>query len=387
MLERPRHTTFTCVFALVALTLHAGTVTAQTTRADEYAEAQQKKAASPIGPIDTRGERIAKLIERVGTPPTGVFPFFGNIYPGSFLAVGPGYRRPFNSGAVVIGKAAWSLRNFKTADVQFHSPRFAQDRVHLIADAGWLDAPRLDFYGRGNDTNRSDRVRFGLRPVGANAALQIAPARFVRIDAGWGVETYESRPESDGAPSTIDLTLGTTTLSGTIDWRPSPGWANTGGAARIAWKGRRSLGSDEVAFNEYEGEVTQLVPILRGNWVLALHGLATTTDASEGEVPFFLLPSVGGGTARGLVNFRFRDRHRLATSAELRWSAAQVMDLAVFVDAARVAATRRQLDFNDLHTSVGFGARFHTPNATVFRAEIARSKEGFRFTIGGGPVF
>lgn len=387
MFERPRHTTFTCVFAVVALTLQAGGAHAQTTRVEEYTEAQQKKAASATPPVDRRGERLAKVIQRVGAPPIGFFPFFGNIYPGSFLAVGPGYRKPFDSGAFIIGKAAWSVRNFKTAEVQFHTPRFAQDRVHVIADAGWLDAPRLDYYGRGNDTARGERVRFALRPVGANAAVEIAPAKFIRIGGGWGVEKYQARPKTGDAPARTDLTLGLTTLSGTIDWRPSPGWANSGGAVRLTWKGRRGLGDDEVAFNEYEGEVTQLIPILRGNWVIALHGLATTTDASEGEVPFFLLPSVGGATSRGFANFRFHDRHRLATSAEFRWAASQFMDLALFLDAARVAATRGQLDFADVHTSYGIGARFHTPGATVFRAEVARSQDGLRFTVGAGPVF
>lgn len=384
----PCHSYLARVSCVLIVLLCACAASAQpATRSDEYADAQRKKAEAPVGPLQSRGERIAALIQSVGEPPIGFFPFIGNIYPGSLLAVGPAYRRPFDSGAVVMAKAAWSVRNFKTADVMFHSPRFAADRVSFAADAGWLDAPRLDYFGRGNDTARGDRTRFGLRPVGANATVQVNPARFVRFNAGWGVESYTSSTKDDRSPAAVDLTFGTTTASAIVDWRPSPGWSNTGGAVRFTWKGRRGLGDDAVAFNEYEGEVTELIPILRGNWVIALHGLATTTTADEGDVPFFLLPSVGGATARGYANFRFRDRHRLATSAEIRWSASQFMDLALFVDAARVAATRSALDFDDLHTSYGFGARFHTTAATVFRAEIARGREGLRFTVGGGPVF
>jgi hypothetical protein len=374
-----------CVSVLVASLVQVDLANAQpATRADEYAEAQAKKAAAPIGPVETRGERIARVIDKVGTPPNGFFPFFGNIYPSSWIAFGPGYRRPFENGAVVMTKGAWSVRDFKTADVQIHSPRFVADRLQIQGDAGWLDAPRVKFFGVGNDTNRDDRVLFGLRPAGGNVAMQFKAARFVSVGGGFGVERYESRQRAGVAPPDLDLTLRTTTISAIADWRPSPGWANSGGTVRVMWKGRRA---DDVAFDEYEAEATELVPILRGNWVIALRGLATVTDTQRGDIPFFLLPNVGGPTTRGFSNFRFRDRHRLATSAELRWSASQFMDLAVFVDAARVAATRRQLDFDDLHTSWGVGARFHTPAATVFRAEIARSTEGVRFTIGAGPVF
>jgi outer membrane translocation and assembly module TamA len=217
--------------------------------------------------------------------------------------------------------------------------------------------------------------------------VQFTPVKFVRLDAGWGVEKYEAEPKRSAPLARTNLTMGATTVSGAIDWRRSPGWSNSGGAVRFTWKGRRGIDGDEVSYNEYEGEATELIPILRGNWVIALHGVGTTTDNDEGDVPFFLLPSIGGNTDRGYANFRFRDRHRLATSAELRWSAAQFMDLAVFVDAARVAATRSELDFNDLHTSYGFGARFHTLYSTIFRAEVARGREGLRFTVGGGPVF
>lgn len=383
-----RHSVVTLCAALIVVLGSVDRVFAQQTRAETYTDAQEKKAEAAVGPLDNKGERIARLIETLGVPPIGWFPFVGNIYPGSWLAVGPGYRRPFDNGTVVIAKGAWSVTNFKTADVMVSSPHFAADRVHIVANAGWLDAPKLNFFGVGNSTDRDDRTRYGLRPYGGNASVQFRPVKFLDIAGGWGIERYEAQPKEGSFLSKQDFTLGTTTVSALLDWRPSPGWSNTGGAVRFTWKGRRSLDdAQDISYNEYEGEATELIPILRGNWVIALHGVATTTDTEEGSIPFFLLPNVGGPTSRGYSNFRFRDRNRLGTSVELRWSAAQVMDLALFVDAARVAATRRDLDFDNFHTSVGVGARFHTTGMTVFRAEIARGREGLRFTVGGGPVF
>ena len=68
--------------------------------------------------------------------------------------------------------------------------------------------------------------------------------------------------------------------------------------------------------------MTQLIPLMRANWVIALRGLTTITDIDETEaIPHFMLPSLGGGkTLRGFPDFRFRDRHRLVMNAELRWT-------------------------------------------------------------------
>lgn len=131
-----RHGCVGPVSFVLTLVVWAPLATAQpATRAEEYTQAQEKKAISPVGPLQTRAERIAKVLQSLGTPPIGFFPFFGNIYPSSWVALGPAYRRPFNSGAAIMAKGAWSVRNFKTADVQIHSPRFASDRLSEIGRA------------------------------------------------------------------------------------------------------------------------------------------------------------------------------------------------------------------------------------------------------------
>jgi outer membrane translocation and assembly module TamA len=52
-----------------------------------------------------------------------------------------------------------------------------------------------------------------------------------------------------------------------------------------------------------------------------------------------------------------------------------------------VAARRDDLDFNGLRKDYGVGARFHTPFATVFRVDVARSREGTRFVFATSPAF
>ena len=84
----------------------------------------------------------------------------------------------------------------------------------------------------------------------------------------------------------------------------------------------------------------QHLPILRETWVLSLHGLAQTTMLKgDQEVPFFMLPSLGGGSnLRGFSSWRFRDRNSLLLQAEWRIMANRFLDTAVFYDAGKVAA-------------------------------------------------
>ena len=134
----------------------------------------------------------------------------------------------------------------------------------------------------------------------------------------------------------------------------------------------------------------QLVPLLRANWVLALRGLAAVTDIDDASaVPYFLLPALGGGsTLRGYPDFRFRDRHRLVMNAEVRWTPARFLDMAVFYDTGKVASRRQDLDFEGLQESYGIGLRIVGPKGYAFRAELAHSREhSARLIFGAGGTF
>jgi outer membrane translocation and assembly module TamA len=143
-------------------------------------------------------------------------------------------------------------------------------------------------------------------------------------------------------------------------------------------------------FNRIDIELDQFIPIARANWVIALRALASTTDVNDGDVvPFFLLPSLGGGSElRGYPNFRFTDRHRMLLTAEYRWTPSKFMDMAIFYEVGKVASRREDLDFEDLHDSYGIGVRFHAPRLTALRFDLAHSDEAtIRFIISGGASF
>jgi outer membrane translocation and assembly module TamA len=73
--------------------------------------------------------------------------------------------------------------------------------------------------------------------------------------------------------------------------------------------------------------------------------------------------------------------------AEWRILVNSFIDTAVFFDAGKVASRKSDLDFDDLHTDVGFGIRLHGPLATPLRIEIARGSEGFNLVFAASATF
>jgi hypothetical protein len=65
----------------------------------------------------------------------------------------------------------------------------------------------------------------------------------------------------------------------------------------------------------------------------------------------------------------------------------EFVDMALFYDAGKVTARRGDLDFDNLKSNVGVGVRFHAPQTTLLRIELAKGDEGFRFIFGfSAPV-
>jgi outer membrane protein assembly factor BamA len=113
------------------------------------------------------------------------------------------------------------------------------------------------------------------------------------------------------------------------------------------------------------------------------------TDAGEGEtVPFVFMPDLGGAQRlRGFREFRFRDRNSVLATAEYRWEAWWALDMALFVDAGKVAARRADIGLRDWEIGYGLGFRFHSKKAFAVRLDLAFSREGFIPLIRAEHVF
>lgn len=389
-----------CVLSAAALIVCAASVRAQepASRAEEQARQQQEKARSLAPYKQNWIERRVFDIEQAGGfgAARGLFVAFGDIKTGSGFALGPAYGRTFNSGAIVIAKAAYSIRSFKLAQVAVSAP-LASGRLRLSGRARWQDAPLLAFYtlGPNSPITRGDYSETRTE-VSGEAAFR--PVRLLRMGAGLGFERFDTGPAS-GKPS-IETVFGSvpglnadpdylhSRASLALDSRGGPGYSRRGSLLRAVVHDFRQQNSGPFSFQRVDGTAEQHVPILRGNNVLYFGlNVSTTTAAGGDAVPFFLMPSLGGGSdLRGYSNYRFRDRHTLLFTAEYRWYAQEFLDGVIFYDAGKAVPNRNALDFDGLKSSVGAGIRLHGLQTTVLRVEVARGREGLRFILGFSPI-
>lgn len=382
----------------------APAATAQQTRAEAIADAQAEKARQVAPYVPNKAEEIAANMKaRLFDTPQGFYPFFDSVYSGGGFTVGAGYRRFVTDQNFVDVRGLFSTKAYKMIEVATSSmgPR---RRLEVQAAGGWRDATEVSFYGVGNDTAPEARTNFRLQQAYAGGSARYRAPAHVFADLGLRFENYTLLDGRDGDLPSVDQTftaatvpgLGAnpdylrTTISGGVDSRsPAADYARRGGLYQATYDIANDVDGGAYSFELLRGEVVQHVPVLRENWVLTFHGVATTTVDDQDTVPYFLLPSLGSGsTLRGYSSWRFRDRHSLLMSGEFRWMPSRLfIDVALFYDAGKVAAHRADLNFEHLNDDWGIGVRFHSGIATPLRIELAHGHEGTKLVFSGAAAF
>lgn len=360
--------------------------------------------AKNLHPYDvTVPEKVMTAIERhFTTEVIGWHPNFESAYRGSGFTLGAGYMFHPSAYSTLDVRGSYSLNSYKLAEAEFKSPRLFDRRGELTVLGGWRDATQVPFYGFGMDTSSGDRANFRFQQPFGSALLTVRPTRRLFMMRGGFEASRWNLMSGEGTVRSVDEVytpqtlpgLGTTTTylhsqaTVGVDSRLSREYARRGGFYGVTGHYYRDR-DDALGFRQVDYEVVQHIPILRESWVLSLHGVAKTTWAnSDQEIPFYMLPSLGGGSnLRGFSSFQFRDRHSLLLQAEWRIIANRFFESAVFYDAGKVAARTSDLDFNHMKTDYGFGARFHAPLQTVLRVEVARSNQGTHLVFGASPAF
>jgi outer membrane protein assembly factor BamA len=299
-------------------------------------------------------------------------------------------------------RGSYSIRSYKLAEAEFISPRLFDRRAALTVLGGWRDATEVAFHGVGMNTSTDDLTNYRFKQPSGAALLTIRPTRrLFMVRGGFEASRWDLKSGQGTAPSVDEVYtpeslpgVGTRTTflhtQATVgfDSRPSSGYARRGGFYGVTGHDYTDR-DDALGFRQVDYEVIQHFPILRDTWVVSLHGLAKTTwDKGDQATPFYLMPSLGGGSnLRGFSSFRFSDLHSLLLQAEWRIIANRFFESAVFYDAGKVAARTSDLDLHHLKSDYGFGLRFHAPLATVLRVDVARSNEGTRLVFAASPVF
>jgi hypothetical protein len=289
--------------------------------------------------------------------------------------------------------AAYSTRGYTRVAAAFNLRKVGGAPIDVRVRSQYYEFPQEDFFGLGPDSRKQDRTDYLLRGTETGADLQWKPTDFVDLTGGVAYLTSRVGSGTDNRfPSTEQL-FDPTTLPGfteqpdffrtsagvAFDWRDNPLHPHAGGRYGVHVSDFRDRDLNAFDFRRVQLDVQQYVPLPNRYRTIALRAAAVLTGASSGQqVPFFYQPTLGGSQAlRGFREFRFRDQNSLLLTAEYRWEAWWALDGALFVDAGKVAANRRDLTFDDLDVSYGIGFRVHSNNAFVARLDLAFSREGF----------
>ena len=395
--------------ALVALlTLATATgARAQSTPADGETrtgtiEAQQKDKAGKLAPYEPgRSEQWVKMVEEMFlTGNMKWHPFFTSAYGGGGFTLGGGYLAHVRDYDTLDMRGSYTFSNYKRVEAEYIAPRLFARRARLSVLGGWREAPQVNFFGVGNDSDQDAGTNYGFRQPYVGGLIEVRPTRGA-LFLGGGVEfsQWDQFPGEGETPTVgdvygdvagLDAKVSYLHTQGTVafDTRLSPEYARRGGYYGVTLHHYGDQ-DDAYTFDQVNYEAVQHIPILRDAWVVSLRGrVETTIRDGDDQVPFFMLPGLGSGSnLRGYQNLRFRDRHSLLMQAEWRVLVNSFIDTAIFFDAGKVAATRSDLDFNDLHTDFGIGFRLHGPLATPVRIELAKGSEGFNLVFAASASF
>jgi hypothetical protein len=392
-----------CVVAVGVWTLlTASPASAQTSRAGETAEAQARKATQLRPSTPSKAEEIITRIEKLPLDPPPVLPTFDSVYSGGGFTPGAVYRRMYGDRSIFAVRGLYSIKQYKLIEAATVSPGHAGGRLDLGARVGWRDATQVGFYGLGIESVDSARAnyRFKQTYVEGGAALRPHPVTVLegrvayedyQLESGKGsapsietVYTPQTAPGLGASPSFVH----TTTRAG-IDTRLAPGYTRTGGYYGIELHNYLDTG-DTFTFNRFDAHAIHHIPVLKETWVIALRArFQTTLGGEDVVVPYFLLPSLGGGsTLRGYSSWRFRDRDSLLGTVEWRWMPSKLwFDMALFYDTGTMADHPTGLSLGNRVSNWGVGARFHAPRVTVLRIEMAKGSEGWHLVFGSTAPF
>jgi len=424
-----------CFLPMPSLVLSSGAAWAQepaeagasapTTRAEEWRRLRLDKLTKlePYRPGFL--ERNLLAIEKAERPSImqlnfwGFYPRFQSVASGSQQTAGLRFWQPEIKGSPwdVHGSLFYSTAGYEYYDLQVgmvpHKGRrfplrsTKEDDVYELGDARrrlsrliayaslrYRHFPQEDFFGLGEGSRRQDHSTFLLQDASYELVTGIQLTRHLAATVRTGFLQASLGPgEEDPFPTTQEL-FDDETAPGLLrqpdflrftgqlflDHRDEPGNPHRGAMAALQVSRVDDRGGRAFQYTRLAADLRAYVPLGSPQRVLALRAFANRDDPDRGSrVPFYMAETLGGShTLRGFRNFRFRGEKLLLLQAEYRWEAAPALELALFVDAGKIAGTDARLDLSDLEADYGVGVRVKTFDDLLVRFDVARSREDTR---------
>jgi outer membrane protein assembly factor BamA len=337
------------------------------------------------------------MAERWFDPGDGEVPrftiVFGGIKAGSGAAAGPAVAHTFGDGSFVQARAEYSIHSYKLLQAQYQSRVFEWMHAAVSSRVRWQDAPSVALYELGAESS-DRRALYAERKTEYSAQVTLRPTSLTHVAGGLGYERYRVGngridEEEDEHLTVVPPLPGLgarpaflhTFAAAAIDTRPTGDVSRSGWRVEAAAHHFTDRDHGTYSFSQFVGEAERLVPVARERGALALVG---TLWASNGTtVPFFLMPTLGGGDyLRGYRTYRFRDRDALVLTAQFQWRVHEWVDAVAFVDDGRVAPRLSALRLGASRPTEGIGVRVRAPKKTIFRFDVARSVEGLQWLVG-----
>ena len=407
-MTRCRFQTLTAALLMWLAAASAAFPQESSTRAELDRQRREEKHRN-AKPYEPNGfERAMHFVEERGlfiAGREGVYPKLGSLTTGSGFAYGAGYRDRdlFDNKGMLDVWAATSMRQYWATEARLTFPNLAHKRMLVETWASHRDYPQEDFFGIGPDSARaaqtsyairSDLIggRVGVRPV----PLILAAGGFAYLNPRLGTGRDERVPSIEqlfnptaapGLGESVDYVRSTASVE--VDYR-QPRNPRKGGWYRIDFSRYDDRTTGRYTFNRVDTDLRQFVGFLAGRRVIAARLFVSTSDTAAGRaMPFYAMPTLGGNDSlRGFREYRFRGPHAILTQTEYRYEIWSGLDGAFFYDAGKVANTRSDLNFKDLESDYGFGFRFNTDNAIVFRVDAGfGSRDGKHLYMVFGGIF
>jgi outer membrane protein assembly factor BamA len=384
---------------LLAAALH---ISAQTRSEAEQKQVDEKAAAvkelQPDKPEQIY-QRVMKnpIVKGFLTPEGGWTIVFGGLYPGSGFAMGPKYvqRGLAKEQLDVKFSAAGSFTQYYGLTAGLSLPHLLKDRMFFDVVLNRMDAPRVAYFGPGNDSSDKSETNFRLERTSATSRLGIRPfRRYLLLGVGSGYSAINTGPGQGETPSTETVfkpaqTPGLDRQSPymyvgpfvQVDTRDYPGDPHKGANIVLAYQWFDARKYSQYSFRRFTAGAEKYVPFWNEKRVLVFRAAGSFSYLNAGQaVPFYMQQTVGGpDDVRGLSRFRYYGNNTLIANVEYRWEVAPALAMALFADAGRVSDRPGQMALSGMHGSAGIGVRFKSRNATAMRIDLGFSPEGVKF--------
>jgi hypothetical protein len=328
----------------------------------------------------------------------------GGLREGAGIAIGAEYERPHFANGFFDLRASTllSLRLYQRHELQVSFPHVLHPALFVDVLGLYRSYTRVSYFGIGPGTEEGDRSDYHIDGPALYGSVGFRPARGLVVGGRVGaldndlhrgrgskypsIEEKFAPPDLPGYFEEPDyFQLG---LFADFDRRNDPDDPTRGARYQIQASRFRARAFDGFDFDELQAEAEHYLPVTE-RAIFASRVQAVFTGTAEGqEVPFFLLPSLGGRESlHAFTMDRFRDRNLLFLNSEVRYQATPEIRISGFLDVGQVFPTAGAIRMSAFELGVGAAVHYKYGRKVLVGLSLGLGREGPQLSLEGGFRF